>query len=142
MRMMKKMILAGALFLALGSLGVQAFAADLKVVSATPKGQQNYMGERTPITVTFNQPVAKLAQESALASDQCPLAITPQVKGSCRYSGTQSLLFEPAQDWPLGTQYTITLPKGFASAVNGAKELQLDVYHPAHYRAFHPPLSK
>lgn len=124
MRMMKKMILAGALFFALATLGVQSFAADLKVVSATPKGQQNYMGERTPITVTFNQPVAKLAQESALASGQCPLSITPQVKGSCRYSGTQSLLFEPAQDWPLGTQYTITLPKGFASAVNGAKLAQ------------------
>ena len=120
MRVMNKWIFAGVLF-AFAFGGMQAAAADLKVVSATPKGQQTYMGGRTPVTVTFNQPVAKLAQESALASSECPLSITPAVKGTCRYSGTQSLIFEPAQDWPLGTQYTLSVKKGFASAVNGAK---------------------
>ena len=124
MSLFKKTVFSWAL-LALGFAPVWGAVQPLKVISATPKGQQTYMGGRTPITVTFNQPVAKLSEQSAFSSGKCPLSITPAVKGNCRYSGTQSLVFEPAENWPQATPFKVRLAKGFASAVNGAR-LQAD----------------
>lgn len=117
--------LAIALLLPCGAL----FAAPaLKVLSATPKGQLNYTG-RQAVTVTFNQPVVALGEESAFSSEDCPISITPAVKGSCRYSGTQTLLFEPEQDWPVATRFTVRLKAGFKSAVSGQKLAQSYVYN-------------
>ena len=112
--------LAAALLLPCGVL----FAAPaLKVLSAAPKGQLNYTG-RQAVTLTFNQPVAALGEKSKFASDNCPITITPSVKGSCRYSGTQTLLFEPAEDWPVSTRFSVRLKAGFKSAVSGQKLAQ------------------
>lgn len=99
-------------------LGSYAGAQQLQVVSASPKGEAQVKG-RTAITVNFNQPVAALSEQAAFASGQCPLQITPAVEGTCRYSGTQTLLFEPKEQWPLASQYTVTLPGSFSSAVSG-----------------------
>ena len=88
--------LAVTFLLAAGAL----FAAPaLKVLSATPKGQLTYTG-RQAVNITFNQPVVALGEESEFSSSDCPISITPAVKGSCRYSGTQTLVFEPTSDWP------------------------------------------
>lgn len=111
-------VLAAALLCAAAVAGAEE---TLKVVSAAPKGefgQSGYLG-RKAVSVTFNQPVAALSEKSAFAAGECPIHITPAVKGSCRYSGTQTLLFEPAQDWPKATRYTFTLPASFASRVSG-----------------------
>lgn len=109
-----------AFFMAFSAASVQAAPQTLKVVSATPKGQLMYAGN-SPISITFNRPVGKLSEKDSFAGGKCPLVITPAVKGSCRFSGTQTLLFEPSENWPLATQYQVMLKKGFASAVNGAK---------------------
>ena len=102
------------------SAGASFAAPALKVLSATPKGQLTYTG-RQAVNVTFNQPVVALGEESEFASQDCPLSITPSVKGSCRYSGTQTLVFEPSADWPDATAFTVTLKAGFKSAVSGQK---------------------
>ncbi len=109
-----------AFFMAFSAVSVQAAPQTLKVVSATPKGQLMYAGN-SPISITFNRPVGKLSEKDSFAGGKCPLVITPAVKGSCRFSGTQTLLFEPSENWPLATQYRVMLKKGFDSAVNGAK---------------------
>ena len=92
----------------------------LKVLSASPKGQQDEMG-RQAVNVHFNQPVVKLAEQTAFSSSNCPLHITPKIEGSCYFSGTQTVVFEPAENWPSATQFTVTIPKGFKSAVSGQK---------------------
>ncbi len=100
-----------------------AAAPALKVLSATPKGQLNYTG-RIPVNLTFNQPVVALGEESEFSSENCPISISPAVEGTCRYSGTQTLVFEPKNDWPDATRYTVTLKAGFKSAVSGQKLAQ------------------
>lgn len=112
------------LFAVLIFLTTLAQGADLQVVSAKPKGEQRYTGS-TAVSVTFNQPVTSLSEESAFAAEDCPLQITPKVEGTCRFSGTQTLQFEPAQDWPLATQYKVTVPATFTSKVSG-KSLSKD----------------
>ncbi len=100
------------------------FAAPaLKVLSATPQGAVNYPG-RQAVSVTFNQPVAALSEASQFSSDDCPLSITPAVEGSCRFSGTQTVIFEPVANWPLASRFTVRVKAGFASRVSGAKLAQ------------------
>lgn len=114
-----KSIFAGTL-LVLSICSAQAAAPALKVLSASPKGAQGNMG-RQAVNVHFNQPVVKLGEETAFSSKNCPLVITPKVEGSCRFSGTQTLLFEPTENWPAATQFTVMVAKGFKSAVSGQK---------------------
>lgn len=102
-------------------LPVGAFAAPaLKVLSAAPQGAVSYPG-RQAVSVTFNQPVAALSEASQFSSEDCPVSVTPAVKGSCRFSGTQTVLFEPAENWPDATRFTVRVKAGFASRVSGAK---------------------
>ena len=109
----------GFCFLLFGALSVHA-APALKVLSAAPKGLQNTPG-RQAVTVHFNQPVVTLGEQTAFDGTNCPLTITPKIAGSCHYSGTQSLVFEPTENWPTATQFTVRVPKGFKSAVSGQK---------------------
>ena len=97
-----------------------AAAPALKIVSASPKGQQENMN-RQAVNVHFNQPVVKLGEETAFSSANCPLSITPKIEGSCRFSGTQTLLFEPTENWPASTRFTVSIAKGFKSSVSGQK---------------------
>ena len=95
-----------------------AYGQELQVVSASPKGE-NAAGTRTAINVNFNMPVAALSENSAFASGECPLKVLPAVEGTCRYSGTQTLVFEPKENWQNATSYRVKLPAGFKSAVSG-----------------------
>ncbi len=104
------------LTLLVSAVGVSA--ANLQVVSATPQGE-NVSGGRNPVSVTFNQPVAALGEKSTFSSEDCPLAVLPAVPGTCRFIGTQTLQFEPAEDWTPATEYTFTLPGSFTSRVDG-----------------------
>ncbi len=95
-------------------------APALKVLSATPQGAVNYPG-RQAVSVTFNQPVAALSETSQFSSAECPLVITPAVPGSCRFSGTQTVIFEPASAWPDASRFTVRVKAGFTSRVSGEK---------------------
>lgn len=98
-----------------------AFAAPaLKVLSAAPQGAVNYPG-RQAVSVTFNQPVAALSEASQFSSADCPLVITPAVEGSCRFSGTQTVIFEPSSNWPDASRFTVRVKAGFQSRVSGEK---------------------
>lgn len=116
---MKKFILTSISVLFFG-VSLQAAAPALKIVSAWPKGQQDEMG-RQAITINFNQPVVALGEETQFSSKHCPITVTPNVEGTCRYSGTQTLLFEPTENWPAATAFTVRVPKGFTSKVSKQK---------------------
>lgn len=119
---MKKLsIIHGLLLICFLTFVGQAVAASpLKVLSAVPRGTDG-VSERQAVSITFNQPVAALAEASQFSSEDCPLSITPNVPGTCRYSGTQTLLFEPTENWPQATRFTVQLKKGFTSRVSGQK---------------------
>ena len=70
---MKKIILTGLSVLFFGVV-TQAATPALKVVSASPKGQQNEMG-RQAVNIHFNQPVVALGEESQFSSENCPIHI-------------------------------------------------------------------
>ena len=104
--------------LLIGPLFLQA--APLQVLSAAPKGSLPETG-RKAVSITFNQPVAALSEENEFASSACPLLITPAVKGTCRFTGTQTVLFEPDEDWPVSSRFTVQVKAGFSSRVSGEK---------------------
>ena len=114
-----KRIICTLLF-SLVALGGFSAPSALSVLSGAPKGAQGNMG-RQAVTVTFNQPVAKLGENSQFATENCPLTLTPNVEGTCRFSGTQTLLFEPKDAWPAATSFTVTVPAGFTSQVSHKK---------------------
>lgn len=118
MKLAKSTVL-GLSFVLFGAMGLHA-APALKVLSASPKGAVENAA-RQAVNVHFNQPVAPLGESTAFAADTCPLTISPSVEGSCRFSGSQTLVFEPAQPWPDATRFTVKVPKGFVSAVSGQK---------------------
>ncbi|MBO4675755.1 MAG: Ig-like domain-containing protein [Elusimicrobiaceae bacterium] len=97
-----------------------AHAQQLTVLSASPKGQLTEQ-TRQSIQIHFNQPVVALGEETQFSSQNCPLSIAPQVPGTCRYSGTQTLVFEPNDNWPLSTRFNVTLKKGFTSKISKQK---------------------
>lgn len=119
---MKKIIITSLFVLFLGAASLHA-APVLKVVSASPKGQQDSVG-RQAINIHFNQPVVPLGEETQFSSADCPFTLTPQVEGTCRYAGTQTLVFEPDENWPDATQFTVRVPKGFSSKVSRQKLTQ------------------
>lgn len=120
----KNMKITKSVFVGILSLWVAgaayAAAPALKILSASPKGQQGEMG-RQAISVHFNQPMVKLAEQTAFSSTNCPLVITPRVEGTCRFDGTQTLVFEPAQNWPIATRFTVRVPKNITSSISGQK---------------------
>lgn len=115
-RFVFSVVLAAAL--GMGPLFLQA--APLQVLSAAPKGNLSEPG-RQAVSVTFNQSVAALSESTEFASAACPLVITPAVKGSCRFTGTQTVLFEPAENWPEASRFSVKVNAGFASRVSGEK---------------------
>ena len=105
---------------ALAAFSVSLSATPLRVLSAAPKGDV-YDAGRQAVSVTFNQPVVALAEQSQFDSAECALKITPAVAGKCRYAGTQTLVFEPTEDWPKATSFSVRVPAKFTSQVSGEK---------------------
>ncbi len=114
---MRKPVTLVVLFI---SLFVGVHAAPLKVLSATPKGALGEVG-RQAVSITFNQPVTALSQSAAFAGKDCPVSVTPAVDGTCRFVGTQTVLFEPRENWPQATAFTVQVNRGFTSQVSGEK---------------------
>ena len=101
-------------------LSTAAFATPLKVWPSLLPENESDLG-RHPVSIHFNQPVTGLGENSAFASNNCPFTITPAIAGECHYSGTQTIVFEPTENWPVATRYTLTLPADFTSGVTGEK---------------------
>ncbi len=75
------------------------------------------------INVTFNQPMVPLATIEDLTQKDVPVQLVPDLPGTWRWVGTQTLTFNYDSDLidrlPMATEYRVTIPAGTQSAVGG-----------------------
>ncbi|MFC1997268.1 alpha-2-macroglobulin family protein [Chloroflexota bacterium] len=75
------------------------------------------------INVTFNQPMVPLATVEDLAQEDVPVIVVPDLSGTWRWVGTQTLTFNYDSDLidrlPMATEYRVTIPEGTQSATGG-----------------------
>lgn len=77
------------------------------VLSSNPKDSLiiNFYGSVAPLD-DINQPINNIS-------------ITPEIKGNWKWNGDDSIIFEPAENWKLGTKYIINFGKNlFAEHIN------------------------
>ena len=79
----------------------------LRVLSASPAGALRTMRDRPPIAVTFSKPMVALGETPPIPPNA--IQTEPAVPGSLRWEGTQTLVFEPAQDLPMATEMKVIL---------------------------------
>ena len=85
---------------------------ELKVLRFMPEGQVAIAPE---LSITFSQPmVAVTSQEDA--AKNVPATLSPTTKGTWRWLGTRTLLFDPDVRFPMATTYTVQVPAGTKSA--------------------------
>jgi alpha-2-macroglobulin len=94
----------------LGSLPLQAAAAELAIVQAGPQGEVASLEEANEVRVVFSEPMVALGRIPQPV--QAPfLRIAPSLAGSFRWSGTNTLIFTPADHarLPYATRYEVTV---------------------------------
>ena len=96
------------------------FAAGLDIISKRPIGQLKHTLSANEISITFNKPSVSLNADNQKDNAACPIKIFPAVKGTCRWIGTQTLTFTPSEPLTQATRYTVTVPAGFKSKVDGS----------------------
>ncbi|HLL24094.1 MAG TPA: Ig-like domain-containing protein, partial [Kofleriaceae bacterium] len=70
------------------------------------------------LSVTFSQPMIAVTSQSD-AAQNVPVKLTPQPKGSWRWIGTRTILFDPDVRFPQATTYRVEIPAGTKSATGG-----------------------
>lgn len=94
------------------------FSQTLNIVSYSPRETAN--SDISNISVVFNQPVVPLTSADELSSI-CPLRISPNVNGRCRWTATNTFIFELSEKLKKATRYCINIPTDFNSKINGSK---------------------
>ena len=91
--------------------------AKLEVLRYMPEGEVPLAPE---LSVTFSQPMVAVTSQTD-ASATTPVKLTPQPKGSWRWLGTRTVLFDPGAEarFPQATTYTVEVPAG-TKAASGA----------------------
>ena len=84
-----------------------SLSGPLRILSATPRGSMRSMQKRQPITITFSRPMVPLGDPPPVSSDV--LEIAPNVEGSYRWEGTQTLVFTPDAPLPAATAFEVRL---------------------------------
>ncbi|MES2297592.1 MAG: alpha-2-macroglobulin [Pseudomonadota bacterium] len=103
----------------------QATASDVKVANPERTQIEND-GKPNPLVLTFSTSAAPLARVGKEAQD---VEVEPKVAGKWVWSSATTLEFTPAQDWPIGVDYSVTLgAKTLAPHVNAERSI-----------AFHSP---
>ena len=78
------------------------------------------------VNVTFNQPMVPLNTLDALAAEEVPVKVTPNLPGVWKWLGTQTLSFEYHSDdlnrFPMATEYAVEVPAGTTSLSGGVLE--------------------
>ncbi|MEO8035251.1 MAG: MG2 domain-containing protein, partial [Acidobacteriota bacterium] len=95
-----------ALSVVLVFLSLSARAASLSVVKAGPVGETDSIAEANEVRVIFSEPMVKVGKSPATAPW---FHITPELKGTIRWSGTTTLIFTPEPRLPFATKYDVTI---------------------------------
>lgn len=119
---------AGAIEAPLNADGVPpvspAGKGRLEVIRRLPEGD---IDDAMALSVTFSEPMAPLALARELDPSEVPVRFTPEVKGSWRWLGTSTLLFEPREGrrrvrFPRATRFEVEVPAGTRSSLGHAIE--------------------
>lgn len=90
-------------------------AGPVTVVVARPQGEVR--GRELP-SITFNKPLVALGDRDA--TQPPPIRLEPSLPGAWRWLGSSSVDFQPAQDLPWATRFTVSVDAGL-TAVDGEK---------------------
>ena len=95
----------------------RAEAGPLVVTRAMPEGEV----ELAPhLAVSFSQPMVPVTSHAELAKLPVPVQLEPQPKGSWRWVGAKTVMFEPEGRFPMATDYRVKIAAGSKSATGGA----------------------
>lgn len=83
-----------------------------QVLRVSPEGE---VDQASALSVTFSQPMVPLTSHAELAYEDVPVTLEPQIPGSWRWIGTQTLSFEPTQGFPAATRFSATIAVDVAS---------------------------
>ncbi len=115
----------------------------LRVLRHAPEGD---VSVAPSLSVTFSQPMVAVTSHAEIAKASLPIRLSPEPPGKWRWIGTQTLLFEPGERFPMATDYTVTIPDGVRSATGSAlgkpsgwkfstPALEITEFHPSPYEA-------
>ncbi len=90
---------------------VEITTQNLEIESYSPTGNVPLVAD---LTVKFSQPMIAVSSQTE-ASETVPVEMKPEVKGKWRWLGTDTLLFDAEQRFPMATTFTVTIPKGVKS---------------------------
>ncbi len=86
----------------------------LKVLRYSPEGEVPIAGQ---VSLTFDRPMVAVSAHDELAARDLPVELDPQVRGSRRWVGTRTLVFEPeASRLPMATEFQVSVPAGTRAA--------------------------
>jgi alpha-2-macroglobulin len=80
-------------------------SGPVQVTYYAPRGETS---GKVEIAVAFDRPMVALGSE---ASAQGAIELTPHVAGQPRWVGSQTLLFEPQAPLPMGTEFSVRVPR-------------------------------
>ncbi|HFQ94562.1 MAG TPA: hypothetical protein ENK32_11165, partial [Anaerolineae bacterium] len=97
-----------------------AASGPLEVTRYSPEGEVDLAPF---LSVTFNQPMVPLGTLAALAAEDVPVKLTPELPGVWKWVGTQTLTFEYQGEgidrFPMAAEYRAEVPAGTTSANGG-----------------------
>jgi uncharacterized protein YfaS (alpha-2-macroglobulin family) len=90
-------------------------SAVLEVVRAAPNGSVSLVKD---LSITFSQPMVAVSSQTK-ASETVPVKLTPEIKGNWRWLGTNTLIFDAPERFPMSTRFTARVAAGTKSANGG-----------------------
>ncbi len=93
-----------------------ASAPDLRVLRRAPEGEAPTTAR---LAVTFSQPMVVLGTSTEVEAVTRPVRLSPEPPGVWRWTGSDTLQFEPKGGFPPGRSYTVEIARGTRSAVGG-----------------------
>ncbi len=86
--------------------------AELTVLRHSPDGDVKMAPK---LSITFSQPMVAVTSHKDTIAKGVPVTLTPAMKGTWRWIGTRTLLFETQHRFPMATKFTAVVPAGTVS---------------------------
>src|SRR5690606_7424268 len=92
---------------------VNVAGTALKVTRFAPEGE---VPVAPHLSITFNQPMVAITSHADTVARGVPVTLTPQPRGTWRWLGSKTLLFDPVVRFPAATEYKVEIAAGIKSA--------------------------
>lgn len=87
-------------------------SGPLRILRYAPEGK---VAVGAAVSITFSQPMIPITSHDDLQAGSLPIEMTPALEGQWRWLGTQTLVFDRKDRFPLATDFTVTVPAGTKS---------------------------